>query len=82
MFYDGVANRLEEKYVKRLQKMKMGESSKSCAICLRRFEAGQIIYRLPCKHILHKDCLDPWFLKQSTCPLCRLDLKQHFDQNS
>ncbi|ODO12015.1 hypothetical protein I350_00799 [Cryptococcus amylolentus CBS 6273] len=29
---------------------------------------------LPCNHLFHGDCLEPWFATHHTCPTCRLDL--------
>ncbi|KAF8404535.1 hypothetical protein HHK36_009422 [Tetracentron sinense] len=44
----------------------------NCAVCLSKFEEGEEIRELKCKHIFHKDCLDRWLQHDSaTCPLCR-----------
>ena len=43
-----------------------------CAVCLSRFEDGEEIRKLQCKHIFHKGCLDMWLQQDCpTCPLCR-----------
>ncbi|XP_014668282.1 PREDICTED: RING finger protein 150-like [Priapulus caudatus] len=46
----------------------------SCAVCIENFRAGDVIRILPCKHIFHKSCIDPWLLDQRTCPMCKLDI--------
>ncbi|WVF70899.1 hypothetical protein IAT40_005694 [Kwoniella sp. CBS 6097] len=37
-------------------------------------EPGTGVKALPCNHLFHGDCLEPWFLTKHTCPSCRLDL--------
>ena len=41
-----------------------------CLICLDEFNQGQQIIMIKCGHLYHKPCLDSWFLKKKTCPLC------------
>jgi hypothetical protein len=42
----------------------------SCSICTEDFETGENVRILPCKHIYHRRCIDPWLLRFSgTCPL-------------
>ena len=31
-----------------------------CSICLTPYEEGEEIKRLPCLHVFHSDCVDPW----------------------
>lgn len=40
-----------------------------CSICLERKLQDTII--LPCQHTFHTKCVEPWFARQLTCPLCR-----------
>ena len=42
----------------------------SCSICLEKFKKGEVTTKLTCDHLFHKNCIDNWFLRQSTCPLC------------
>ncbi|WVQ97263.1 hypothetical protein IAU59_004374 [Kwoniella sp. CBS 9459] len=37
-------------------------------------QSGTGVKALPCNHLFHADCLEPWFLTKHTCPSCRLDL--------
>lgn len=44
-----------------------------CPIC---FEVGTLEQLSTCKHTFHSSCLQKWFLKQKSCPLCRTCIKQ------
>mmetsp|Transcript_17028 Transcript_17028/g.37010 ORF Transcript_17028/g.37010 Transcript_17028/m.37010 type:complete len:193 (+) Transcript_17028:250-828(+) len=43
-----------------------------CIVCMAHFSTGQKIRVLPCAHIYHRDCIDPWLRRSSLCPLCRI----------
>ena len=72
---------LEKKWIKSIDVLKMGKSSKPCPICIKQFNMGEVVNVLPCKHLFHKACLDPWWEKQYTCPLCRLDIPKYFEEH-
>ncbi|XP_025095547.1 E3 ubiquitin-protein ligase Zswim2-like isoform X2 [Pomacea canaliculata] len=41
-----------------------------CRICLRGYQEGQYVRKLPCQHKFHKDCIDSWLLHcHPTCPV-------------
>ena len=46
-------------------------SARDCTICMRDFDAGEVLVRLPCAHHFHRDCVACWLMRQGTCPLCR-----------
>ena len=43
-----------------------------CSICLDDFKNEEIINKLKCNHIFHRDCLGKWLNDNNdSCPLCR-----------
>lgn len=54
-----------------------GEEKDECAVCITEFVNGQLGRVLPaCGHKFHKECIDTWFRKHLTCPICRTDVKE------
>lgn len=49
-----------------------------CAVCIEGYKASDVIRILPCKHIFHKSCVDPWLLDQRSCPMCKLDILREY----
>ncbi len=46
------------------------QNSKMCSICTEDFVEGRSVRILPCRHIYHRRCIDPWLLDfAGTCPL-------------
>lgn len=54
--------------------LKFGHNVTECSICQELFELNQIVYKLPCRHVYHVDCVTSWLNQSNTCPLCRLEL--------
>jgi hypothetical protein len=36
------------------------DEENKCSICWEEFEQNQILRRLPCFHLYHRDCIDNW----------------------
>ena len=53
----------------------------TCSICIENIEDTIHIIIMPCKHIFHKDCIQPWLLqkiiigKKPECPMCRFQFE-------
>ncbi|KAL5012100.1 hypothetical protein ScPMuIL_010651 [Solemya velum] len=45
-----------------------------CPVCIEPYKTSEVIRILPCKHVFHKSCVDPWLLDQRSCPMCKLDI--------
>ncbi|KAI5935644.1 E3 ubiquitin-protein ligase RNF149 isoform X1 [Manis javanica] len=48
--------------------------AENCAVCIENFKVKDVIRILPCRHIFHRICIDPWLLDHRTCPMCKLDV--------
>lgn len=49
---------------------------KKCCVCLEEFEDGIDVRFLTCLHRFHKNCVDQWLEKNTTCPICKADQNQ------
>jgi hypothetical protein len=49
---------------------------KECNICMEEYKTNNIIIRLGCNHIFHRDCIKHWLCNERvTCPVCRKDTR-------
>lgn len=47
-----------------------------CTICLAEYQEKDILRILPyCGHAFHVTCIDIWLQQHSTCPVCRISLR-------
>ncbi|CAK5091466.1 unnamed protein product [Meloidogyne enterolobii] len=54
------------------------ELNSDCPVCIDPYKPGDILRQLPCRHIFHKSCVDPWLLEHRTCPMCKSDILKAF----
>lgn len=79
--YDQLNKGIDKKTLKKLKKLKVNKSTRSCIFCQDEFEKNQIIRILPCKHYFHNICLKPWFKKNAICPMCRFNVKNFYEED-
>lgn len=46
-----------------------------CVVCLEAFRKGQTLRTIPCLHRFHKQCIDHWLQRKSTCPICLYEIR-------
>lgn len=51
-----------------------------CCVCLENRidtnDTTKLWYKLPCSHEIHVECLDTWFKRTLSCPVCRNNFAQ------
>ncbi len=51
-------------------------NNNDCLVCRDVIEKGAEIIKIPsCLHSFHKECVSKWFKYQSSCPICRVNIK-------
>lgn len=58
----------------RASKAKKELESPTCTVCCDKIELGKKGMFMPCGHIYHPDCLNPWLEVNNSCPVCRFEL--------
>ncbi|KGN46024.1 RING-H2 finger protein ATL8 [Cucumis sativus] len=52
-----------------------------CTVCLADYHSEDLLRILPyCGHSFHVNCIDIWLHQHSTCPVCRLSLREVQDK--
>lgn len=83
--YFNVHKKVEEKEEEEEEKEEEEEEGKGnkivevCPICLENIVSGELVRRLPCMDLYHKECIDQWLKENTKCPVCRLDCRQTFN---
>ncbi|CAD8088767.1 unnamed protein product [Paramecium sonneborni] len=82
---------IQKRKVQNLGRIKFSNSDqlnqefKLCSICYMNYKKDEELVLLPCIHRFHHDCIFKWFITQSTCPICKIDVEQpeasKFQQN-
>jgi hypothetical protein len=52
-----------------------------CLICLHTYENGDFLRKLPCYHMFHRECIDPWLSTKDICPNCRQSIIRQTETN-
>ena len=61
--------------VENLNTIIIEKNTETCSICLEYYDDKDIITKLQCEHMFHKDCIKPWFNSNNkNCPLCRRNI--------
>lgn len=47
---------------------------KTCPVCQDDLIIEQSVIEMPCKHVYHLECLEPWLKLHNSCPTCRYEL--------
>jgi len=45
-----------------------------CAVCREEYTLVEEVKKLPCAHVFHPECVDPWLELHNSCPICRCNL--------
>ena len=70
-YADGDVEKAWDEFVSVMHATKNVESSEMCSICYENIGDG---VQLQCEHVFHDECISRWFLKHTTCPMCRYDV--------
>ncbi|XP_035387539.1 RING finger protein 150a [Electrophorus electricus] len=46
----------------------------NCAVCIEGYKPNDVVRILPCCHVFHKVCVDPWLQDHRTCPMCKTNI--------
>lgn len=51
---------------------KLSDDDEKCSVCLEKINKDEDIWKLPCNHFYHQDCIKKWLTEYNyKCPICR-----------
>jgi hypothetical protein len=71
-----VVSILDENETNKLKKYKIEKKfEETCSICMGEMDVNEDACELPCKHIFHSECVEPWFKQYNyICPNCKQEV--------
>ena len=78
-YLEGDVDKAWEEFVAAMHATEPVESSDTCCICYENIGDG---VQLKCRHEYHSACIDTWFMKKTSCPMCRYDIIQSYIPNT
>lgn len=73
MGQDNEPSHLSEEDISRMPVVAYEGDDHQCAICLNDITSGQNMTKLSCDHMFHADCVQTWFRRSTSCPVCRAE---------
>jgi len=53
------------------------ETNELCSICRNQINTDEICRKINhCGHFFHQNCVDSWFVRNHSCPMCRNEISQ------
>ncbi len=68
-----VSSGLTDEEISSLEIISYDGDDVQCSICLNNITSGQDTTSLSCGHIFHSNCIQRWFRRNATCPVCRAE---------
>lgn len=65
-----------------LEMSDLSDGNEQCVVCFEAQQAGDLAVILPCGHAFHKNCVFNWLKRHNTCPVCRMEMNSHFEEQS
>lgn len=63
-------NNISLSILRQISNIEISKEKSNCPICINE-QKNKVIRQLDCGHKFHIECIDIWFEKNNSCPLCR-----------